>query len=112
MTDTQPDTQPDAWAIAQATPSPHFNSRQWRLAQFAVRKSLQWSVAEFNPRVVVLTRGSSSPNPPGRQMVLYPSGVTGTGMRVALIDTSLPQERQLRFISQRAAWNLVAEGAL
>lgn len=87
--------------------APSMNSRQWRLVNFAVRKACRWELDPADPRTVILTRSGST-----RQMCLYSSGATGSGMKVAIVDGSLPAAEGLRWISQRAAWQMLSHDAL
>lgn len=84
-----------------------FNARQWRLVDFAVRKSTKWSADPEDPTVLVIERlGETS----ARRMVAYPAGVTRKGMAVAVIDPSAT--KPLRWITQRQAWSILTEGTL
>lgn len=88
---------------------PDFNDKQRRFAKFAARKSCRWSAADFDSRVLIIETLSERSN---RSLALYRSGTTGHGVKVALIDPSMSADKGLKFISQRDAWALLAEGRL
>lgn len=87
-----------------------FNTRQWRLVDFAVRKSCTWSRSAEDARVLVIERlGGTSP----RSLVAYRAGSTRTGMAVAIIDPTVADvKKSLRFITQNEAWSILTEGTL
>lgn len=87
--------------------APDLNLRQQRFVDFAIRKSYQWEVTNFDPRIVVITHLGSD-----RQLVLYRSGATLTGMRVMLIDPSRSMKKSRRWLTQRDAWSMISGGNL
>ncbi|KQP62855.1 hypothetical protein [Nocardioides sp. Leaf285] len=87
-----------------------FNTSQWRFATFAVRKSCRWSALEGDPRTLVIERIGAGPG--SRSLCLYQSGLSRTGVRVALIDPTADAAKRQRWLTQYQAWALLTDGGL
>src|SRR5690606_23508364 len=77
------------------------NDRQWRLINFAVRKSCTYDIDPEDATVVIRALDGSG----SRRLVLYRAGATGNGMRVLLHDRDGSGRRET--ITATAAYELL-----
>lgn len=89
---------------------PDLNFRQRRLRDLAIRKSCTWNFDEDTQSLAIRKLGDYERT--GRFLAVYRTGTTRAGARVALIDVSLPADKQLRWITYKMAWALLAENGL